>query len=137
MMTKDQIVDILYNDPALGSHQRDDIETFVSKLLELGNIVVAPEGFAIYVMVSDRMLELIRNNPKRLKEPDFVWYLLHMKGDNVHFIGIYGPMVGGRVAIILRGMQDVVAKRKPKSVSWFNQDMTHFHYGRTKCHPLS
>ena len=129
-MTIDTIVEVLRNsyDYPKGS----DITTFVTKMMEADKILYEQEGFGFYVKCSDEMIEKIANDHLFILNPDNLIEIFKSTGDNVHFFGVVSTTHNGMHGI-LKGLKDIVLKEKPKSFSWWDKNMKHFHR-RNLCH---
>jgi hypothetical protein len=78
------------------------------------------KGSSLYLKISDDILWKIEYGFIDLTKPDEVAQMFNSKGDNVHFLYV----LAGGVKTILRGLREVIEKEKPKTVSWYNPEMT-------------
>jgi len=81
--------------------------------------------------LTDETLKVIRLNPQMLKDMKALQGLLQENGDNFHIVRIQKNEGIIKVSTAIRkGFKEFVFKYKPKSISWFNQDMSRFIYWR-------
>jgi|TARA_R100000501_G_C2630720_1_gene126234 hypothetical protein len=112
----------------------NEIQTFVSKMVEDGHVIQESEAFAFYVTVDDETLDKIKTEPGYILNKDNLEKMLKGKGDNVHFFGLASTNTKGLVTRdILKGLKDILEKEHPKSVSWWNKAMTQITTRRLSC----
>lgn|SRR3990167_10319639 len=91
------------------------------------------KGSALYLQLTDETLWQIKYGFIDLKNPETVNRMLREQGDNIHFLYV----LADGVKTILRGLREVIKKENPKTVSWYNPEMTKFNKfnlkERTKC----
>ncbi len=102
------------------------IDNFVSLMRYSGRTYSCPDGFAFYLKLRDKQIKEIKKNPELLTRQDSMKLFLKQDGDNIHFIGIYGK----KIISIRQGLKEIIKKEKPRSVSWYNKDMTKFIFRR-------
>ena len=78
-------------------------------------------GVAVFVTLSDRKYALL--SVMDLKDIDTLLALLEEEGHNIHFILVCADSM----RTILQGLRQVIRELKPKTVSWYNPDMTYLH----------
>ena len=129
-MTIDAMIEILkrsYTYP-----EGADITTFVTKMIESDKVIFQREGFAFYVKCSDEMIDKIHANPGFILNTENLIEVFRSQGDNVHFFGIVST--NHSIQPILDGLKALIAKEDPKTVSWWNKDMSRFIQRRFLCH---
>ena len=109
------------------------IENLVDRMITTNQFVMEEHGFAFYVRCSDELLAKIEANKEYLIYPDLAQRLLSGSGEHVHFIGIYStkPNSNGYHSI-LRGLENVAKKEKPRSISWYDRFFQKFIIRRLK-----
>lgn len=78
------------------------------------------KGSAIYVKISDDELWKIQYGFIKTDDPGEIVKLLNNVGDNIHFLYV----LADSQKTILKGLREVIGKENPKTVSWFNPEMT-------------
>lgn len=78
------------------------------------------KGSALYIRISDDDLWKIEYGFIDLTNPKEIVQLLNSKGDNIHFLYV---LADGQKTI-LKGLREVIKKENPKTISWFNPEMT-------------
>jgi len=109
----------------------EQVYNFVTIMDENHRSYSCNDGFCFFLRLDNVALSKIKENPKLLTDPDTIKGLLFCAGDNIHFIGVYGR----KFRVIRQAIREVIAKEKPTSISWYNQDMSKFIYRRTLCRP--
>jgi len=79
-------------------------------------------GVAVYLWLSDEAIDLIRENKVDLKDLETFKRIEKMKGDNMHFFGAATK----EPSLILKGIRQIIKDKKPRTISWMNQDMSRF-----------
>ena len=86
-------------------------------------------GQAFFLRVDDKTLQEIKNNPQMLTAIEAYKDLFFMRGSNIHIIGLYL----NRKYSILQGMKKLILQEHPKSISWWNKNMTKFNIKEVIC----
>lgn len=79
------------------------------------------KGVALFLRLTDKTYENLKELD--LTKEAILFNLLMEYGDNLHFC----LLVADGYKTIMTGMRKVVSKYKPKTVSWWNPDMTMLH----------
>ena len=79
-------------------------------------------GASLFVRISDDDLWKIEYGFLDLTNQENIAKLLNGSGDNIHFIYV----LADSMKTILRGLREVIKKENPKTVSWYNPEMTKF-----------
>jgi len=79
-------------------------------------------GVAVYLWLNDDALSLIRDKPLILASVEEFKKIEEMKGDNMHFFGV----ATREPKLILKGIKQIIKDKKPRTISWLNQDMSRF-----------
>ncbi len=109
----------------------ETLEQAIPIAKQLGCIYHNSDGGVFFLRLESDTLELIRLNPDLLKDKDILTKLLKEKGDNFHIVRIFSDNTDTNHYVRIRkGFKEFVAKYNPKSISWFNQDMSKFCYWR-------
>ena len=103
---------------------------FICRMDEGKRMFSNTDGFGFFIRVDEGWLEKIKQNPKLLLNPIAMKLLLMKNGENIHLIGVFGNKGNKGFTSIRRGLRELIAKEKPKSVSWFNKELTKFNYRR-------
>ena len=92
-----------------------------------GHYIYQGDGFAFYFKCSDEVLKMLKEDKSILCSPGEMGKLLAGDGENIHFIGIYSttPHNTGYMSIA-RGLNKLIKKEKPKSISWYDKQMKKF-----------
>ncbi len=80
-------------------------------------------GVGFFCRVDDIELAKIKDRTLNVTMPSNLEYLLKQKGDNIHFL--FGVSTNG-IRTVLKGVRSVIEWEKPKTVSWFSQDLKRF-----------
>jgi len=78
------------------------------------------KGSALYSRISDDILWKIEWGFLDMSKPQDIQEVLNGKGNNIHFLYL---LADGQKTI-LKGLREVIKKENPKTVSWFNPEMT-------------
>lgn len=81
-------------------------------------------GVAIFVTISDHTMSLLRSFD--ITQVDVIMSLLRERSDNVHFI----LLCADGQKTIMQGIKQVKDKLNPKTISWWNPDLTKLHVRR-------
>jgi len=95
------------------------VEKYADKIVVIRNPDI--KGVAVYMTLTDityENLDLID-----LSDPEVIAELLKEEGNNLHFFMVCGSSVKN----ILQGIREVKRRHKPKTISWFNQDLSYLH----------
>lgn len=125
MITIDQMIDTIkkgYNNTI----PEDMIKSFVLKMVKNNNVVFKQEGFAFYLKVDDKTIERIAKEPGYILNQDNLLKILQSTGDNVHFFGVLSTINEDASKAIFKGLNEVIEKEKPRTVSWWNPAMKKF-----------
>ena len=107
-----------------------EIKCFVNLMSSYKLIYKVDGAFATFLRLTDQSLEEVVLNEKLLTDPTHIMKLIAEEGPNLHFIGLYGSGVRG----LFRGLKQFILDLKPKSVSWYSQDMSKLTYKEiTQC----
>ena len=88
---------------------------------------------AFYFKLTDELLEDLKNKKLDLTKEEGCNIAFISNGDNVHFV----LCVSDGIRPIRQGIRFTINKENPKTVSWYNQDMTKlnvFNVRREICH---
>src|SRR3990167_2572207 len=80
------------------------------------------KGSALYLKLTDETLWKLEYGFIDLRNPEIVNQMLKERGDNIHFLYV----LANGVRTILKGLREVIKKENPKTVSWYNPEMTKF-----------
>lgn len=78
-------------------------------------------GVGIYVSLTDQMIKELRITKAFSIEK--LIEMLQTRGDHIHFL----MMVADGYATIMCGLRAVINERRPRTVSWFEPDLSYFH----------
>jgi hypothetical protein len=81
------------------------------------------KGIGIYFKLTSEGFEAIKSSHAFINE---FGYLFGEHGDHVHFIIV----AADSMKTIREGMRRVIAKERPKTISWFNPENTELHIRR-------
>lgn len=81
-------------------------------------------GVAIFVTLTDETMDLLESFD--ITQMDVLRSLLQEHGDNIHFVMLCAD--GRRT--IMQGLDYVKNKHHPKTISWWNPDLTKLHIRR-------
>lgn len=101
------------------------VNLFVEKFFDNMIYVVSDGeivGVSAYIMVSDEMLDMIRHKIVNLSDTNGFSQALESDGDNIHFFCV----AVNETRFMRKGLRKIMRDKKPKTVSWFNQDITEF-----------
>ncbi len=76
------------------------------------------EFLSIYMMISDKYMDMIEANPKITTNHEFILECANNKGKNLHFLIALGPGAGN----ILSCLKDVIKRERPDTISWVKAD---------------
>ena len=107
---------------------REKVYDFICSMDSNGRMFSTDDGFVFFLRLDAGWLEKVKQNSSLLLNAVAMQALLRCKGDNIHFIGIYGNENNKGFVSIRKGFREFIAKEKPISVSWFNKNMTRFVY---------
>lgn len=79
------------------------------------------KGVAVFLSLSDETMA--RLNDLDIEDVDVLMMLLKEHGPNIHFIIV----AGSKVRYILTGIRAVKDRLKPKTISWWNPDLSKLH----------
>ncbi len=103
---------------------------FVKELTALGlPSYVSDNCIAFFLWLNDEALNRIKREPKILRNVNKMRALLTWTGDNMHIFHVKASGIKAIRQTLRAGIRD----RKPKSISWVNQDMNKFIYRRIAC----
>jgi len=77
-------------------------------------------GAGFYVRITDESLFKLRVGLIDITHPDEILKLLKESGNNIHFL--FAISDGQKT--ILKGIREVMRIHNPRTISWFNKDMT-------------
>ena len=122
-----QITDYLCkNHPALHELPQSVVAKIVFKYPE--KLIVERDldfnilGVGFFCKVSDKDLLRIKDKTLKLTIVSNMEYLFEQEGENIHFL--FAVSKGFKT--IWKGLHSVIEWEKPKTVSWFSQDMKRF-----------
>lgn len=81
-------------------------------------------GVAIFVTISDTTFKLLKSFD--ITQLDILLRLLNEHGPNVHFV----LLCADGKKTILRGIKNIMNTLHPKTISWWNPDLTKLHVRR-------
>ena len=121
------MIKTLRSDPNLKTLPDQAIESLVDRMIKDDHVVMEKCGFAFYVKCDDELLAKIQAHKEYLIYPDLAQKLIGASGKHVHFIGVYSttPESDGFQSI-LKGMDHIVAKENPESISWYDRNLAKF-----------
>lgn len=90
------------------------------------------KGSALYVRISDETLWKIEYGFLDLTSFNSIQEVLNDKGNNIHFL----YLLADSYKTIMKGLREVINKENPKTISWFNPEMTKFNKFKRRilCH---
>jgi len=112
----------------ISSQSKEAVYHFIDLMRKNGRLVEAKEGLCFYVKVTDWEIYKIKQNKDYLLHN--IGMLLSSNGNNLH---IFGLVLDSHVNIRWY-LKDLITKENPKSVSWWNKDMSRFISRRMICH---
>lgn len=126
------IVDFIYNSYS-GRFSYAGIKGLVS-LCQHRIIVVREEsginGVAIYFKLSDETIGDVEKMRMSILDPMNFDKFMRENGENIHFF----LLAADGLRTIRKGLQFVINKENPNTVSWFSPNMEQFFMRRVLCH---
>uniref|UniRef100_A0A6M3LH58 Uncharacterized protein n=1 Tax=viral metagenome TaxID=1070528 RepID=A0A6M3LH58_9ZZZZ len=122
----------------------EQIDKFIELMEDSGNMYSCKEGFAFYFKLNGYWLELLWESPHLLLNHNIINILLKQSGEHIHFIGVYAQNKENNLQrhskevmsidykAMRRAIKEIIKREHPKSISWYNRDLTRLIYRRIK-----
>jgi len=131
---REKMIKAIQKQKEMAKFSTEQIETMVDRMIKDNHVIMEKTGFAFYVKCDNELLAKIQAHKEYLIYPDLVEKLLCSTGRHIHFIGVYSTTPeSDAFQAILRGIEHILKKENPKSISWYNRTMDKFIIRRILC----
>jgi len=127
-----EIADFIFEHyPEMDAENYGEMVNFIANVDHLhverndGKIILV----AIYFMINDTALGRIVADNKYHEDKQFLIDCMKQKGQNAH---VYMAVHHGDQASMIRAVKAAIVYHNPKTLSWYNPDMSKFHIYRTR-----